>query len=224
MASYIPALVLQKNDDVFISPVGSSKEIPTPDTGAYIDGDYWALPVNAGIKSGFTYLPYNPSNTVEATAPVPYAIAVSRVSSTKTSDVFWVVGTTAQYITAAGGGTALPTTIPNITLHTKVLIPVCQDVAFTNASGLYTVVLGLPTLGAGEKYYPFGYMDGVALATASSSGYSSVSALLSFLNTNWTNVGSPTTSSDNLTLIGTETSGVGIDVFCGDVFAINPSL
>jgi len=115
-------------------------------------------------------------------------------------------------------------------LHTKVLIPVCQDVAFTNASGKYTIVVGIPNLKAGETYYPFGYMDGVALTTASSSGYSSISALLSFLNTNWTNVGSPTTaiawtaSSDNLTLIGTETSGAGIDVFCGDVFAINPSL
>jgi hypothetical protein len=70
----------------------------------------------------------------------------------------------------------------------------------------------------------------VALPAASNAGYSTVVALLAFLNANWTNVGSPnstitwTVTADNLTLLGEESSGVGIDVFCGAVVAINPSL
>lgn len=243
MAFYIPALVIQKNDSVFIATtgvtvqksggseilagVGLSTEIPTADGGGVPDGDYWALPTNNfGIVSSFTYLPYNANDPIGSVKPNPQAFAVCRIMNTKASDYWYIVGTVAQYITA-NGGAALPTTITT-------LVAPCQQLGEWDVNNKYFAVFQLPALSTlsntNSRYFPFGYFNGVALPAASNAGYSTTGALLTFLNANWTNVGSPnstitwTVSADGLTLLGEENNGVGIDVICGAVVAINPSL
>jgi len=229
MASYILGLAIQKNNIQFINgdnSVGASFQIPTPDNGGVIDGDFWALPVNEGVYGSWTYQPYNPANSEEATAPNPFAFAVVRISNSKTSDYFYVIGTAAKYVTAAAGGTALPTTFPNV-IHTEPLLPACQTLNTVNpTSGLYEMTLGIPSLAAGEKLYAFGYFNGTDLTSLSSSGYTDAAALLSALTSNWASTvgGTFTKTSDNLTIILTQSAGSGTDVFCGAIIAINPSL
>jgi DNA-binding XRE family transcriptional regulator len=231
MASYIPALVLQDTDNVYLNPIGLSKQIPTPDNGAYLDTDYWAIAVNYGAKTGFTYQAYNPNNSEEATPPYPWAIAVCRLFSVKTSDTFWVIGTSANYITACAGGTALPTTVPNITLHGQVKLPVCQNAQYVNATGKWQFTLAAPSPQTGNlKYYAYGYINGVALASLNTSGYADLATLVAAMVSNW---GSPTTSPSitiswaipaTNTVVGTITGETGLDVFCGEILLINPSL
>lgn len=240
MPAYIPALVIQRNNTVFIATtgvtvqksggseilagVGLSTEIPTADGGAVPDGDYWAIPTaDSGIVSSFTYLPYNANDPIGSIQPNVQAFKTCRIMNTKASDFWYIVGTVAQYITA-NGGAALPTTITT-------LVGPCQGLGVWDANSKYFVVLQLPTLTSpNTHYFPYGYFNGVALPAAANSGYTTSSALLTFLNANWTNVGSPnstitwTVSADGLTLLGEENNGVGIDVFCGNVVAINPSL
>lgn len=251
MASYIPAIVLQKNNSQFISNngisvqksgggeiltgLGLATEVPTPDGGAAIDADYWATPVNdSGIVTSYKYTPYNLNDPATNVAPTPQSFAVTRLMNLKASDYWYIVGTTAQYIVAAGGGTALPTTI-------TVFPAGCQLLCQFDANGKYFAMLGLPTLVLPNKaYFPWGYWNGIALPAATAAGYISTTTLLTFLNTattpvltngvvtsytgGWAIVGTWTVSADGLTLIATQTSGPGTDKLCAEVAAINPSL
>jgi hypothetical protein len=227
MASYIPALVIRFNNEDFINPdlsVGAIKEVPTPDGGASLESDVWIVPVNLGFPSGFTYTPYNVNNSAENVAPL-FAVAGCKLSSNKSADDYILLGTTAQYVTAVGGGTAMPTAWPTLS-HTRPLIPACQTIGGLNASvpPLYNAVFGLPSLVAGYTYFPFGFLNGVALTSAAAGGYSTISALLTFLNASWSSVGTWTATGDNLTLIVTQSAGTGLDVFCGGFLAVNPSI
>lgn len=227
MASYIQGFVLQKKNDVFVSSatvVGAILEIPTPDNGAYLDGDVWANPVNFGVFAGWTFLPYNVNNPLENQPPTPFSVACCKVSANNTADWFVFLGTAAQYVTAAAGGTALPLVWPQ-RIHTSDLLPICQSINSQNpTTNLYELTVGLPTIAGGTTYYPFGYLNGVALATATSGGYSTTGTLLTFLNTFWNNVGVWTITGDGLTAIVTQAAGTGNDIFCGSIIAITPSL
>lgn len=239
MSAYIPALVLQKNNQVFLAPggvyaqkaggsdfmagVGLLTEVPTPDGGAVIDSDYWAEPVGEGILTGFNYIPYNASDPIGSIQPSPQAFKICRIYSRNASDYWYLVGSVAQYITAYGGGAAMPTT--EVTL----LAAYQKACEFINGTQ-YGFIFQLPQLVGNERYFPFGMFNGVNLPAGANAGYATVAALLTFLNASWTNLGSPitaivwTASPDNLTLIGTETAGGGGDVLQGAISAINPSL
>jgi len=227
MATYIPGFVLQKYNTQFApkggSPVGAILEIPTPDNGAVIDGDFWAVPVNIGVYAGWTFQPYNVNNPAEATAPNLFSVAVCRISSNKTSDVYYVLGTVAQYVTAAAGGTALPAVWPTLA-HTVPLLPVCQTLSSQDGSGNYIGEIGVPSLDIGGNYFPFGFFNGVALAAATANGYADLTSLLVFLNASWSAVGTWTKTADNLSIIVTQTGGPGTDVFCGAIVDVHPSL
>jgi hypothetical protein len=242
MADYIPGLVIQRNNQVYISSAGISAqytgsgevvtglglltEIPTPDGGAVIDFDCWATPVGEGIVSGFTFTPYNANDPIGSVQPNVQAFKCFRIYNRFASDDWYVLGTVAEYITAFGGGAALPTTISTLLAGFQVL---CQFV--DAAQTKYGIVLALPPLIApDDRYFPFGYFNGVELPAGANAGYATVAALLAFLNANWTNLGSPVTaivwtaSTDGITLVGLETAGGGTDIFAGMVVAINPSL
>lgn len=241
MAAYLTALVLQKNNNVFFSAGGANAqksgaaevmagiglltEIPTPDGGAVIDGDYWAIPVGEGILTGFNYIPYNPSDPIGSIQPSPMAFKICRIYNRLASDYWYLVGSSAQYLTAYGGGAAMPTTVATLIAGYQ---KACE---FINASNQYGFIFQLPQLVGNQRYYPYGMFNGVTLpGTPANAGYATVSALLTFLNANWTNIGSPVTtivwtvSADNLTLLGTETAGGGGDLLYGAISAINPSL
>jgi hypothetical protein len=259
MANYITAIVIQKNTSVFIkeaginaekipgSPgeyatgLGVSMEIPCPDNSSsgQIDGDFWAVPVNEGVVAGFNYVPYNPADT-SAVAPTPESFAVVRISSNASSDVWYVLGTSVQYIASCNAccGT---TPVPMPGIYSLPLQPGCQTMCQYNngTDQQYFAVLGLPALINNQRYYPYGYFNGIALPLATSTGYVSTTTLLAFLNTatttsvvngvttysgGWAIVGTWTVSADHLSLIATQTDGPGTDVLCAAVAAINPSL
>jgi hypothetical protein len=246
--SGLQALIIQKNNTVFISPntgisvglvtgltvqvigLGLIDEIPTPDIGGIPDGDYFLVPNTQGYVSGFTPLPYNAGDPTQTTPPFQ-ALTCFRLTTKFSNDVWWVLGTQAQYITAYNSGAALPTVInaANFSNLTGGFLAGCQTVCQVNASGQYFIELGLPSLVSNSRYFPYGYFNGVALPAGTATGYVSTTTLLAFLNSNWTNVGSPSTvitwtvSADGLTLTGTETAGGGTDVICAAVVAVNPS-
>lgn len=239
MPAYIPALVIQKNNSVFISTAGISvqksggsdiltglglaTEIPTADGGAVPDADYWATPVGEGIITGFTYIPYNANDPIGSVAPTAMSFKVCRIMNLKASDFWYIVGTVAQYITA-NGGAALPTTITT-------LVAGYQRMCEFDANNKYFAIFQLPTLQfPNDRYFPYGYFNGVALPAGANTGYLTTGTLLTFLNANWTNLGSPVTaitwtlSADGLTLLGEEAAGGGTDVIAAQIVAINPSL
>lgn len=244
MASYIPGLVIEKNDNVFINSavsIGATLEIPTPDNGAYIDGDFWAQPVNFGVYGGFNFIPYNPANPSENVAPDNMSVAVCKISCTNNADWFMVLGTVAQYVTAAAGGTALPSVWPTRS-HTVPLLPVCQTMDQADANGKFIAVLALPSFDVDpttiQRWFPYGLFNGFELPAATANGYATTGTLLTFLNTatvntgtaanpvytgGWGIVGTWTVSGDGITLVATQTAGSGTDVFCGTVVAILPS-
>jgi hypothetical protein len=253
MSSYIPGIVLQKNNTFFIglggiaveksggsqivTGLGLATEVPTPDGGGVIDADYWAVPTNDnGIVTGYTYHPYNAGDPIGSVAPTVESFAVFRIMNRLASDYWWVVGTVAQYITAAGGGAALPTTI-------TVLPAGCQRMCVFDANNHYFAVIGIPILTFNKRYFPHGDFNGIALPAGTATGYITTATLLTFLNTattvttttvngvphttytgGWAIVGTWTVSADNQTLIATQTAGPGTDVLCAEIAAINPSL
>lgn len=247
MAAYITGLVIERNGEVFLGnasvyrsagvilPQGIgviTGDIPTPGNsngGAAIDGDFWAVPVNDGTLAGFTYLPYNLNfGGVNSVQPNPQAFPVVKISLQPQfgSDYFYVVGTSSQYLTAAGGGAAMPTNI--VYGGASVLETGCQTLCNQNATtGLYFAVLGLPTITGPNyvTYYPYGYFNGVALPAAAAAGYATVTLLLAFLNTattGWAAVGTWTQAA-NGPIIVTEAAGPGTDLLCASIVAINPS-
>lgn len=239
MSSYVSALVIQYNNDPFVddvsltksagnifpSGIGKTMAIPCPDStgGGIIDGDYWATPVNEGIVSGFTFTPYNVAEVV-STKPDVQSFAVVRISTRYSRDVYYVLGTSTQYLASCSVCCA----------DSPILMPVANDITDqapcfticqTDADGNYFLSLGLPSLTPGVgRYYPYGYFNDVALPTASATGYVNTDTLLTFLNTavtGWAAVGTWTVS--NGSLIVTQTSGPGTDVLCAAVVDINPS-
>lgn len=259
MANYITAIVIQKNNTVFIkedglnaekipgSPgeyttgLGTQMEIPCSDNASpgQIDGDFWAVPVNEGLPSGFNYIPYNLSDPV-ITPPTPESFQVVKISTTNSQDDWYVLGTSAQYVAscAACCGT---TPVPMPGIYSLPLQPGCQTMCQWNngTNQQYFAVVGLPALTLNKRYYPYGNFNGIQLPLAVSTGYVSTATLLTFLNTatvvtvtngvtsysgGWGIVGTWTVSSDGLTLIATQNPGPGTDVLCAAVAAINPSL
>lgn len=244
MATYIPAFVIEKNDNVFINSavsIGAILEIPTPDNGAYIDGDYWAVPVNFGVYGGFNFVPYNPNNPSENIAPNAMSVACFKISCTNNSDWFMSLGTVANYVTAIGGGAALPAVWPARS-HTVPLLPVCQTIKQKDANGNYIAVYALPSFdlipSTIQALFPYGFFNGFALPAATANGYATTGTLLTFLNTATTNSGTTaapvyaggwgiagtwTVSADGITLTATQTGGTGLDVICAAIVAITPS-
>ena len=239
MAKTITGLALIKNDIQYVNSAtsaGSIQQIPTPESGVTVV-DVWAIPVNSGVYAGWRLLAYNPSNPVEAVAPTVSSIACCQVNSTISSDWFVVLGTSSAYITAANGGSALPIVWPNLS-HTKALLPACQVLNTTDANGKYVATLGVPSIGFGENWFPFGNWNGFNLPAATANGYANMTTLLAFLNTattnsgtatnpvyagGWAIVGTWTSTGDFLTLIATQTAGSGTDVLCANVIGIQVS-
>ncbi len=224
-ATFIPALVIKHNNDVYLTPelvVGVTMSIPTPGAGGVIDGDYWAVPIsNYGIVSGFNFVPTTPTST---DAPTPQSFHVFRLITRFGNDVWYARGSTttdgdspanAGYIQAAQDAeccdespASLPTDVPG-------LYP-CQVACELNADDNYFFVLGLDR--DQGTYRANGYLNGETLAEASGA---TAAALQTSLNSLWTNQGSPNvvivwTITDGK-VIGVITAGSGSDVLCAEI-------
>lgn len=226
----IPCYVIQMNDTLFIQGdqiVGRILEIPCKND--FIDDpNYWAVPIkDSGIFTNIEYIPV----ALSPTPPTFDSFNVFRVRD-KLSGYFWIIyGTQQNFVsscsTCCGAGT-IP--MPNTSVGGVVInIAPCDTLDIQNASGQYYSVTALPPLVGSETYFPYGSYNNAALPAASGSGYGTPAALLTFLNTNWTNVGSPnatfvwTLSADsNPTL--TATGGYQGDSLCIVISTIGASM
>jgi hypothetical protein len=239
MASYISANVIRFNDNSFVDEVsaaksgsahyptgvGVTKQVPCPDaqSGGVIDGDYWATPVNEGTVSDFTFKPYN-VNEVVSSKPTVDSFAVVRISSRFSRDVWWVQGTSTQYLASC----AVCCSDSPVAMPVATSLPLqagCQTLCNFDEDDNYFATLGLPTLTPGVgRYYPFGNFNNAALPAAASTGYANTTTLLTFLNTavtGWAAVG--TWTLEDGTIKVTQTDGPGDEVLCAAIVSINPS-
>lgn len=224
-ATFIPALVIKHNNDVYLTPdlvVGVTMVIPTPGAGGVPDGDYWAVPIaNYGVTTGFNFVPTTPSDD---DAPTLQSFHVFRLITRFGNDVWYARGTTTTnagspiqngYVEVSQDAEccdetprALPTDVPG-------LFP-CQVACEWNTNEAYFFVLGLGT--DNGTYTASGYINGEALPTITGA---TGAALQTQLNSQWTNVGSPnvviTWTVANERAIGVITSGTGEDVLCAKV-------
>jgi len=230
-ASFISALVIKHNNDVYLTPdlvIGVTMAIPTPGAGGVIDGDYWAVPItDNGIVTGFNYEPTTPDST---DLPTLQSFHVFRLITRFGNDVFYVRGSTTfdgespanpGYIQAsldaeccADVPRELPTDVPE-------LFP-CQTACQFDANGNYFFVLQTPTLLAGQTYSANGYLNGEALPEATGT---TVGTLETSLDSLWTNQGSPAIAiawqvTAAGVVIGTITDGSGSDILCGKITAV----
>lgn len=235
-ASFIPALVIKHNNDVYLTDdlvVGVTMSIPTPGSGGVIDGDYWAVPiVDNGIVTGFDFEPTTPD---DATPPTPQSFHVFRLISRFGNDVWYVRGATTidgdspandGYIQAAQDAECCDETPRTLPTDVPELFP-CQTACQFDADGNYFFILGVPSLGAGESYVANGYLDDETLPEASGA---TVTALVVSLNSLWTGVGSPdititwtqsdTGSTGLPVIIGTITDGDGTDILCAKITTV----
>lgn len=220
-ATFIPALVIKHNNSVFLTSdlvVGVTMSIPTPGSGAVIDGDYWAVPIsNYGIVTGFDFEPTTPTDTDE---PTPQSFHVFRLVNRFGNDVWYVRGTTttdggspanAGYIQAAADAECCDETPATLPTDVPLMQP-CQVACEWNADSSYFFVFGLPT-DAGT-YTLNGYLNGETLPEITGVDGAAIETALSA----WSNVGSPNvvitwTVTDNVAM-GVITDGSGSDTLC----------
>lgn len=233
-ASFIPALIIKHNNDVYLTPdlvIGNYGTIPTIGAGVTIDGDYWAVPItDEGIVTNFNYVPTTPDNT---DAPTPQSFHVFRITARLGNDSWYVRGTTTTvigsspteygYIQASNDAeccaenpVALPTDVP--------VLAGCQLMCEFDADGNYFGMWGLPSLSGNLRYYPYGYFNGVLLPSLTATGYATPTALVNALNGNgtWDNVGVWSVTADGQLKV-TQTDGPGTDEICVNVVTVNPS-
>ena len=226
----VPCLVIQLNNRQFIfqnNIVGQVMQVPCR-LSLLNPIDYWMVP--AKDEGMFTTLWPVLMLNGQTAVPQPTfdSFSVTRVQDTQTNYVWWIYGTADDFTNSCSTCCGVtPTPMPGLSGFDIQIAP-CSTVCTLAANGIqYESFFGLPTLPAGETYYPYGSYNNVALPSASGSGYSSVALLLAFLNTNWTNLGSPavtfvwTASADNLTLFAT--GGNFGDSLCVVVESIVPS-
>lgn len=235
-ATFIPAKVIKHNNDVYMNTdsltAGTIMSIPTPGAGGVIDGDFWAVPINDDVVSGFDYIPTSADST---DAPTSQSFHVFRLVSRFGNDSWYVRGTT----TAAEGGSpascgyieaaqdaeccaASPCTLP---LDIPVIAP-CQVMCQWDSNSKYFAKFGLPVLTSNLRYFPYGYFNGTLLTAGSSSGYATKSTLLTFLNSGtWGAIGTwsfdAASGANSLTV--TQTAGPGTDTICVAIVTLDPS-
>ncbi len=222
----IPCFCLQENTYQFITPSGVIGEVrDVPCQQVLIDKDlYWFMPVkDQGIFSGFQAIMARGNDSAQPTFD---SIRVQRVRDKLTNYDWWFYVNTADDFnnscnTCCGDAT-IP--MPGLTGFNPVIAP-CQTLCdMVDANGSLYAIFGLPTLAAGQQYYAKGSFNNVALSSSSSS-FASTGTLLTYLNSNWTNIGSPNTTFV-WTLNGTTLQATGGhvgDSLCVTIYAILPS-
>lgn len=224
-ATFIPAIAIKHGNSVFLETdlidYGYATVIPTPGSGAVPDGDYWAVPITEGVVSGFNYVPTQPDST---DAPTAQSFHVFRLVNRFGNDVWYVVGTTTEYIAAAADAECCAESPETLPTTVTALAPTQMMCQFNNATDMeYFGVWGLPTQAEGETLFAYGYFNGSALPAVSSAGYADGDALASALTSLWGATVGGTFAFDDDVLTLTQTDGPGTDVIGINIVAINPS-
>lgn len=223
----VPALVISLNGVLFTDGyngyygekvIGKVLDVPCRDI-LYDNTDRWAIPIkDAGI---FTGLDFEYKKGIYLPQPTYDSFTVFRITDTKSTFEWFIYGIRENLITSCAtccDGT--PVLMPGISPDFTIRIAPCEVVDISDDNGDPYMVFGIPTLGMGETYFPYGSLDNVAFATANPAGYATLGALITFLNASWT----PyvwTVSGDGLTLVATG-GDLGANL-CVSVIAILPS-
>lgn len=224
MALTTAALILESNGVVYFrgnnvllagDEVGLTGQIPTSDGGGTNEGDYWVTPINDNdVVTGLRFDPYNVLSGLPA-KPKPYSLAACKIRFQGVGvfvgkpDYWFVLGTTTQWAAAS-----LPTSSSLVYWPTSQYAePLTNSTTGIITSGSFKFTLGIPTLDGSPHlhFFPKGWYNGTALTAASGTGYTTLTALLVFLNASWATFGSPsitvtwTASPNNTSVIGTFT-------------------
>lgn len=234
-ASFVTALVIEHNLVTFLDEdlkIGKIMSIPTIGAGVEPAGDYWAVPINDnGIVTGFNYVPTTPTSLV---GPTAQSFHVFRLVTTKYgySESWYVRGTStfdgnspavAGYIQASNDAECCSATPRTLPLTIPVGIAGCQELCQWDSNKQYFGVWGLPTLGAGQTYYAYGYYNNASLTALTATGYTTAAALQTALNANWSSVGTWTVDGTTGIVKVVQTNGSGYNTACIRIVAINPS-
>lgn len=219
----VPCLVIQLNNTI----LGRDEEtikgqiLNVPCRNDFIDdtNNYWLVPVkDSGVFSTLTPVPAVGDYAI--TGPTYDSIQVFRVRDKLSRQTWWVYGTWQNFIASCAtccgdAAVSMPgTTGTAVAVH----IAPCQVLCIINDSGDFYGVFGIPTLSAGERFFPYGSLNNVAFTSGSASGYPDIASLLVFLNASWT--GFVWTNTGN-TLFAT--GGDENDSLCVTILNINPS-
>lgn len=227
----IPCFVIQMNNEQFISDNGVIGRVDNvPCRASNVDQIlYWCSPISdAGIFTGVQFRLATGDNLAQPTYNSFYVQRIRDKVGLNKNNTWWVyVNTNNDFKNSCNtccGAAAIP--MPGVSGNFNPVFPPCQTLCAENNSDQLEGVFGIPTLPAGDGYYPYGSYDNVQLPQAPTS-YATLEALLTFLNTNWTNHGSPNTtfvwsvSGDGLTLIAL--GGIAGHELCVQISAISPS-
>lgn len=225
----IPCLAIRLKNQVFINgdtgQIGRIVNVPCKDS--FIDEVlWWATPVKD--ESIFSTIQFTLSVDTNGKPLDPPSFDSFYVQSIrdKLSNSAWMIYclTNNDFKNSCNtccDDAAVP--MPGVNGSFNPIIAPCQELCAIDAAGDIGGIFGLPGLQNGATYHPVGSYNNNSLATANPAGYSTVAALLVFLNSQWTNVGSPnvtfvwTATPDNLTL--TATGGNEGDNLCVEVIA-----
>lgn len=222
----IPCYVIQLNNTLFMQGdqiVGRVLDVPCKND--FIDDpNYWGVPIkNEGIFTTVQPIPVAQSPT----HPTYDSFPMMRVRDKLSGYTWWIYGTQQNFVSSCStccGDAPIAMPVPP---GGVINIAPCNYICEQNAAGQFVTVTALPPLVGSETYFPYGAYNNVGLPAASGAGYASTAALLTFLNANWTGVGSPvahfvwTLSADGLTL--TATGGFNGDLLCLFVTTVGPS-
>lgn len=220
----VEALVVCRNSVQFTQTgqpdviVGKVMQVPCRDI-RYDYKEMWAIPIkDSGI---FTGCDFQLKAGKYLAQPSFDSFTVFRIEDKFTID-YWIIYGTKDDLTTSCNTCCGDDTIPMPHVDDEIIVRIAptEVIDLTDTNGNPYMQFGIPTLGIGERYFPYGSLNNVALPPASSSGYTTVTALLTFLNTNWTGF-TWTATSDNITL--TATGGSEGGVLGVNIFAMIPS-
>ncbi len=220
----VEALVVCRNSVQFTQEgerdviVGKVMQVPCRDI-RYDYVDMWAIPIkDSGI---FTGCDFELKLGRFEEKPSFDSFTVFRIEDKLTNDYWIVYGIKDDLTTSCNtccGDDAIP--MPHVDDEIIIRIAPTEVLDITDDNGDPYMVFGIPTLLVGEKYFPYGSLNNVALPSATSGGYSTIGDLLSFLNGTWTDF-VWSASGDGLTLLAT--GGTEGDILGVNIFALTPS-
>lgn len=228
----IPCLVIQENNQQFITDnTITGKVLNVPCRDVFVDEVlYWGVPVKG--DGMFTTIQWILATGSDAAQPTFDSFLVQRIRDKDSNYTWWVYVLNKDNFknscATCCGVAAVP--MPGVNGSFMPTIAPCQVACIVNGDGDYYEVYGLPVLPDGETYFPVGSYNNVELfADASGSGYATVGALITYLDSKTTGLGpaSPavtitwSASGDGLTLIAT---GMNLgDSLCILIESIVPS-
>jgi len=214
----IPCLCIQLNNEQFISDNGTlGKILNVPCREVLLDEDlYWCSPV--GDYGIFSQVQFRLALGTNITAPTFDSFYVQRVRDKLTNYTWWVYCLTADdFKNSSNSSSSQPSIpMPGTDGTFKPVFAPCQTLcSISSSNAAIGGVFGLPALTTGQGYNAVGSYNGT-MYPSSTSSFSTVAALLTYLNSNWTGF-TWTASADNITLFAT--GGNAGDSLCVNIYA-----